>query len=257
MMSGFIPAGIVGCSFRGIEAHSAMGYAAEKMTRIPNGFDTEVFHPDEAARLSFRDELGVPPETPLAGVIARFDPLKDHGNFFKAAGELSRKRGDIRFVLCGDEVTPDNLALIGMIDEALRGRVFLLGRRMDVSRILAALDISVLPSSREAFPNVVGESMSCGTPCVVTDVGDSSLIVGDAGIAVPPRDPAALASGMAALLDMPRSERKKLGIRARQKIVDEYDIRTVTEKYENLYEEILRSVSRSRYARVLSILPFQ
>jgi glycosyltransferase involved in cell wall biosynthesis len=246
MMSGFIPSRIVGCSIRGLEAHSAMGYTAEKMIRIPNGFDTEIFHPDEAARLSFREELGVPPETPLVGVIARFDPLKDHGNFFKAAGELSKKRSDIRFVLCGDEVTSDNLALIGMIDEILSNRVFLLGRRMDVPRILAALDISVLPSSKEAFPNVVGESMSCGTPCVVTDVGDSPLIVGDTGITVPPRDSAALASGIAAILNMHRSERKKLGIRGRQKIIDEYDIKAVTEKYENLYKEILCSVRRPR-----------
>jgi glycosyltransferase involved in cell wall biosynthesis len=238
-ISGFIPAGIVGCAIKGLEAHSALGYASEKMIQIPNGFDTDVFHPDEAVRSSFREELGVSSDTPLAGVIARFDPQKDHGNFLKAAAYLSGKRGDVRFVLCGDEITPDNLALAGMIDESLRGKLFLLGRRMDIPRILAALDVLVLPSAGEAFPNVVGESMSCGTPCVVTDVGDSSLIVGDSGIVVPPGDPAALASGMEALFGISRDERRKLGVRGRQRIISEYGIGIVTKKYEDLYSTIL------------------
>ncbi|MDR1471242.1 MAG: glycosyltransferase [Synergistaceae bacterium] len=239
-MSGFIPARIAGCAVSGLDAHTALGYAAEEMVQIPNGFDTGVFRPDEAARFSFRAELGILPEARLVGVIARFDPQKDHGNFFKAAACLSEKHCDVRFVLCGDRITPDNPILAGMIDAALEGKVFLLGRRMDVPRILAALDVSVLPSmSGEAFPNVVGESMSCGAPCVVTDVGDSARIVGDTGIVVPPRDPAALASGICSLLEMPRRERENLGARARQRIIDEYEIGAVTKMYENLYNSIL------------------
>ena len=188
-----LPARIVCCSEASRVVHTRMGYAADRMLVIPNGFDLGAFRPDPAAGPTLRRELGIPAPAPLIGLVARFHPQKDHATFFAAARRLHRTYPDAHFILCGDGISWENLELAAEADQAgLRGCCHLLGRRSDMPFIQAALDFASSSSSTgEGFPNVLGEAMACGVPCAVTDVGDSALIVGDTGRVVPSRDPEA------------------------------------------------------------------
>jgi glycosyltransferase involved in cell wall biosynthesis len=134
---------------------------------------------------------------------------------------------------------PANTALAQAIDAGgLRGSVSLLGRREDMPRVMAALDVLVSSSSYgEAFPNVLGEAMACEVPCVTTDVGDSSMIVADTGIVVAVDDMASLADGVLLLLEMPTKERRMLGQRARQRVEAEFSIQSVVARYESVFAE--------------------
>jgi glycosyltransferase involved in cell wall biosynthesis len=105
-------------------------------------------------------------------------------------------------------------------------------------RLTAAFDIACVSSSSEGFPNVIGEAMSCEIPCVVTDVGDSALIVGQTGRVVPPRDSKALAAGLRELIDLGREGRRQIGRTARQRVKELYDLPDIVRRYENLYEEL-------------------
>jgi glycosyltransferase involved in cell wall biosynthesis len=101
------------------------------------------------------------------------------------------------------------------------------------------LDVLVVSSAwGESFPIVLGEAMASGVPCVTTDVGDSAWIVGDAGIVVPPRDPEALAEGMARLITTDLETRRQLGIRARARIAQNFGLNSAIERYHDLYREI-------------------
>jgi len=242
-LSRWLPARIVCCSEASRQVHMQLGYAADKMVVIPNGFDLAVFRPDPAARRSVRRELGIPEEAPLIGLVARFAPRKDHRNFVQAAARLHACAPESHFLLCGDGVSWENPELAGWIEAAgIRDWCHLLGRREDIPRLTAALDIASIASYYgEAFPMVIGEAMACGVPCVVTDVGDSAIIIGETGVVVPPKDPQALADGWnQLLLDMSREERLQLGLAARQRIVERYSLGKIVERYERLYESLVR-----------------
>lgn len=238
-LSRWLPARIVCCSEAARRVHVQLGYAEKKMRVIPNGFDLSLFKADEEARSNVRRALEIPEQALIIGLVARFDPQKDHRIFFQAAGILHKTRPDVHFLLCGDGITHENRQIMQWIEEnGLEARVHLLGRRQDIPRLTAALDIASSSSFGEGFPNVIGEAMACAVPCVVTDVGDSALIVGETGKVVPPRNPSALAAAWGAMIEIGREGRRKLGHAARERIEENFRIETIAARYEQLYREV-------------------
>ena len=239
-LSARLPARIVTCSQTAKDLHVSQGYRASRFTVIPNGFDLAAFRPDPSARLDVRLELDVADDAPLIGLVGRYDPQKDHRTFVRAAARLASDRPDARFLMCGTNVSWDNEELAAEIDRCAPRETFrLLGRRGDVARLNAALDIGASSSSYgEAFSNALGEAMACGVPCVATDVGDAAYILGDTGVVTPRGDPEALSAGFAGLLAMPADERRNLGARARARVQERFDLPVVTERYQALYREI-------------------
>lgn len=241
-----LPAAIIACSRRAREAHLKFGYA-DPIEVIPNGFDLHLFRPDPYARNRVRITLGIPSDAPLIGLAARFDPQKDHKTFVQAAAHVAHRHPDAQFLLCGEGATGDNIELSAWLrDAGVVERFHLLGRRVDMPAINAALDIFVSSSVGEGFSNAIGEAMSCAVPCVVTDVGDSAEIVGQTGRIVAPRDPAGLANAIATLIELGEEGRRHLGGLARCRISELYEIRHITRRYENKYLEIIDRVRHHR-----------
>jgi glycosyltransferase involved in cell wall biosynthesis len=221
--------------------HEALGYYCNNNCVIPNGFDISLFKPSNEARLSLREELGLSPESFIIGSFARYDQMKDHANLLRAAALLVKDFPEVHFILAGNQVEPENQSLYQLIqDLGIVERIHLLGERRDIPRLSAALDILTSSSAYgEAFPLVVGEAMSCGVPCVVTDVGDSAWIVGNTGRVVPPRNSEALANAWKDLIELSLEERGALGKAARARIIENFSLDSVVDQYENLYESFL------------------
>lgn len=212
------------------------------MVVIPNGFDMEGWKPDPGARVDVRRELGLPLEAPLIGLISRFDPVKDHRTFTLAALRLLNQLPNVHFLLCGGGVTWENSELSAWIRSSGAASHFrLLGERDDIPRLTAALDLAALSSYTEGFPNVIGEAMACGVPCVTTDVGDAAYIVGETGRVVPPRQPEALAEALRELIEDGPERRAALGAAARRRVAEYFDLPGVAARYEGLYRDIVRS----------------
>ena len=246
-LSGTIPSRIVACSETTRKAHAAFGYSVRHMVVVPNGFEIERFHPDPQARAAVRGELGIGDSTPLVGLFSRFNIYKDHGTFCAAAAVLRQTIPAVHFVLCGDQVLPENNAFRTWQERyGLNDGFHLLGPRDDVPRLMAAVDIAASSSVSEGFPNVIGEAMACGTPCVVTDAGDSAAIIGETGCVVPVQEPAALSAAMAALLGEGKEALAARGAAARARIVTCFSIGAVSKLYETLYCEMARGVANQR-----------
>jgi glycosyltransferase involved in cell wall biosynthesis len=245
-LSAVLPNRIISCSTVARDVHVHLGYKADRFTVIPNGFDVQNFRPSPEARADIRQELDLSSETKLVGLIARFDPQKNHRGFLEAAREVHQHYPDARFLMVGEGVTLANPYLRSQLQRCgLEGVAFMLGQRSDMERVIASLDALVVSSSYgEAFPNVVGEAMACGVPCIVTDVGDAAFVVGDTGIVAPPRDMLALAQGICRVLGLAPAEWRALGERARARVIDLFEIGAVARQYESLF----RSVAKSRPA---------
>jgi glycosyltransferase involved in cell wall biosynthesis len=227
------PAAIIVNSEAGRRFHAALGYHPRAWAVIPNGFDVARFRPDPAARQSWRQRLGIAEEQAVVGMVARVDAMKDHATFLAAAALVAARGPDIAFVLAGRGT--ESLAL----PAALTGRLHALGERDDVAALLAALDLAILSSAfGEGFPNVLGEAMAAGVPCIATDVGDSAAIIGETGLVVPTRDPQALAAAILSWLDRDPAARHDAGEAARRRIVDHYALPAIVERYARLYENL-------------------
>lgn len=217
-----------------------LGYNAGKRLVIPNGFDTAVFVPSDAARRGVRAELALADDTPLIALFARFHPVKDHAVFLEAASILLQSHPQARFVLAGKDADGNNEYLCRLANRpGLSGKVHLLGERSDMPRLSAAMDVVSLSSRAEGFPNVIGEAMACGVPCAVTDVGDSAWIVGDTGKVAPPGDAPALAKAWQELLDLNCENRRELGQLARQRVIENFSLDAIARRYEAAYEEVV------------------
>jgi glycosyltransferase involved in cell wall biosynthesis len=184
------------------EAHSlSVGFTCASRVVIPNGTDLSYFSPNFHLGAAIRASWGVANGSMLIGIVGRLDPMKDHTTFLRAAAIFAKSHPDARFVCIGggpEEYARELQVMSWKL--GLGDKVIFLGAFVDMPAAYNALDISCSSSAYgEGTPNCISEAMACGVPCVVTDVGDSRLVVGETGIVVPPRNPEALAAGWTAI----------------------------------------------------------
>ena len=184
-------------SYAGRDFHQGRGYRPRSFAIVPNGVDTDLFKPDARSRASVREEWGVEADQRVIGVVGRLNPVKGHEQFLHSARALIESDSALTFVVVGDGDDVYRERLLGLSRRlGITKHIMWLGERRDMARIYNGLDLLCSAALSEGFPNVAAEAMSCGTPCVVTDVGDSRRIIGQAGIAVPAGDPIALTEGI-------------------------------------------------------------
>lgn len=234
LLSRVVPHSIISCSSQARDVHAHIGYRRSLIRVIPNGFDLGRFAPSEESRVSVRAELGIGTNAPLVGIVARVDPQKNLEGFVDAAGRVSRAQASVHFVMVGAGLSIENRSLVEHVNRlGLTGRMHLLGRRDDIPRLMASFDVLVSASSfGEAFPNVLGEAMACGVPCVATNVGDSAFIIGDTGIVIERDDMAGLAAGVLDILTLPTDERVALGERGRHRVESLFNIEARARDYD-------------------------
>ncbi len=244
------PAHILVNTVSGRRVHAEHGYDDTKMQVVPNGFDLERFRPSTEARAQLRKALGIPADTLLVGLVARFSELKGQSVFIRAMSAVAAQLPKAQFVLCGTNIAPENATLSQWINESgCRERFHLLGERMDVEWVHAALDLEVSASVSEAFSNSIGEALCSGVPCVVTDVGDSAWLIENAGRVIPAQDAPAMARACVEILSSPAAERAVLSQCARQRMERSFDIHVIARQYHDIWRKVLGRSGQSSALR--------
>lgn len=238
-LSRIVPKKIISCAQGGVKAHTDLGYNEEKIVVIGNGYDLSTFKIDNNARDLVRDELNIG-KNPIIGMVGRYDPQKNHKGLIEALKIVKEKGYIFDLLLVGRDLNNENRVLLEQIRKAdLYQKTHLLDQRNDIPNIMNALDIHVLSSSYgEGFPNVIAEAMSCGTPCIATDVGDSAMIIGDSGWIVSENNSKELANAIIKSFQE-KDNQQKWAVKkesARKRILDNFDIQIMIENYNNVWK---------------------
>ncbi|MCC7162355.1 MAG: glycosyltransferase family 4 protein [Anaerolineae bacterium] len=220
---------------------------AGKIAVIPFGVDTEIFSPG-ARDVEFLAQFDVAPNAPVVTLLARFQSVKGHANFLNAAPAILDAVPGARFLFVGDAAfdTRDANETRDMVrervrnDERLRRAVVFCGFRADVARILCSSDVLVCPSGFETYGMTNIEAMACAIPVVSTNVGGPSetIVDGETGFLVPPKDPRALAARVIQLLNDARL-RRELGFNGRKRVETHYALRNSVAQLERAYTNAL------------------
>lgn len=221
--------------------HAAMGLRSRRMCVVPNGFDVERFRVDPDLRRAQRTAWGLPEGVPLVGIVGRLDPVKGHPAFLRAAADLAGRHPEVQFVCVGSGPVAYAQRLRDLAaGSGIGDRVLWAGTCTDMTSVYNALDLLVLASTDEGFPNVLGEAMACGVPCVTTRVGDAAVLVGEVGLVVEPGDAAGLAVAASRLLAEPAPDRERRARAARERVCDRFSVEALARTTGQLLEELVQ-----------------
>ena len=234
-----IPKVIIINSTVSLEYHKKIGYHPRRWKYIPNGFDVPNYDKSQKDLSKFKRKLKIHKDTMIIGMVARFSIEKDHLTFLKACSLIKKMIPDVHYILVARKVEKSNKELSSIIKKLhLEKNVHLLGEREDIHKITSYFDIACSSSIDEAFPNVIGEAMSSSVPCVVTDVGNSAKLVGDTGLIVEPKNPKQISDACIKLLNKSKNDRQKLGLKARQRIINHFSIHKISSQYDQVYKKL-------------------
>lgn len=238
-LSYFIPKKIIYCAENSREKQELIGFKKNNGVVIFNGYNIEIFNENIHFIKKFRDELKISDNTFLIGHVGSYSPLKDQINLIEALSMLKQKHIDFKAVLVGSNLDNNNLELVSVLDKkGLSDSIYLLGRRDDIPTIMNGIDLFVLSSISEAFPNVLNEAMACGTPCVSTNVGDAPYIIGETGWIVSIKDPKALYESLSEAIKEKFSS-KSLWLQRREscrkRIVENFSLGDMIQKYKDVW----------------------
>lgn len=241
LLSGYIPKRIIYCAGLSREIQESIGYKRSKGIVINNGYNVDSFSPNLSLAKEFRNELNFIDDTFVIGYVGRYHPDKDITNLIQSFTIVKEGIPNFKVTIIGSDLDDDNQDLKSLIKEhGLSHYIHLLGTRNDIPSVMNGIDLLVLSSRYEAFPNVLNEAMACGTPCVTTDVGDSSYIVGMTGWVTPINNPLALGNAMIQASAEKRFNKHswiKRKTECRERIVNKFGLEKMVKQYTSLWTE--------------------
>lgn len=220
--------------------HRRAGFPDGGHLAIGPGVDAARFKPDPAARNKVREQLEVPHEAFVIGMVAPFQPENDHATLLKAIGEMIKTNPNLYVLLAGHGVQRGNAPLMAMVGGGTLGtRTQLLGEWSDLTSLFNACDLVCSSALNDSGRMVLAMSMLCGVTCVATGIGAQGELIGQHGVAVEPGSPAAFVRGINKVLQMTPEKRLQMANAARKHALQNFVYVRSLQKYLQLYGDLV------------------
>jgi glycosyltransferase involved in cell wall biosynthesis len=220
--------------------HRRVGFPDGGHRVIAPGVDATRFKPDFATRRKIREQLKLPHDAFVIGMMAPFQQEYDHATFFKGIGELIKTNPEICVLLAGHGVQKGNTPLMAIVGGGqLAQRTQLLGEWSDVAAFYNACDIAVSTATVDTARMQLVIAMLCGVPCVATGMGAQGEVVGSFGVAIEPGSPAAVVRGINRVLLNAPEKRAFMAQGARKHALENFIFVRSMQKYLQLYYDLI------------------
>ena len=229
------PLKIIYCSESAKNCHERIGYNKRISKKISNGIDCEIFKPLKKRTLKLQ---------PIKiGMAARFNKQKNHLLLLETIKEIQNhkiNKSQVKFYLAGRNINRENLKSIykGNFDE-ISPYITFLGELSDMAVFYNSVDFSLVCSTYgEAFPNVIAESMACGTPCISTNIGDAKIIIGKYGFLLNSFNKQELSAIILKIIRFDPGKFLKLSQNAQKSVESKYSLNKMIKNYQKIYSLI-------------------
>ncbi|MBB5179383.1 glycosyltransferase involved in cell wall biosynthesis [Planomicrobium koreense] len=227
----FIPDKIICGSNAAYSSHREIGYRRNKLIVIPNGFDTNLFAPSKKVKKSVVNELSIPEGNLIIGHIGRENKIKNQDSIIDAFSKISEQNKNLNLILIGKGLK-NKYKNHPLITE----NIIILDEVNGVERYLKSFDLFILSSFSEGFPNVLGEAMASEVPCISTNVGDSSIIIGKKELLIRDFSAYAIYEKIDYWLSLNEIQKEKLKKYSRTRILDFFSIEKIVMSYLEVYK---------------------
>ena len=220
------PNSIIYCAHSSLEQHQAFGFQNPNSQVIANGVFLDKFQPNSQLH-----------EPTVIGFAGRYHTAKGYPYLFETMGLL--KNENIIFKIAGGGASLENPEVKALFEQYQLDaeKVHLLDQISDMPAFYQSIDVFLMTSITEGFPNVLVEAMASGLPCISTDVGDAKYIVQDLGNIVPPRNAQALADAILAYTQKSEAEKQSLKQATRERVEQNFSIETVSRQYMQVWSQ--------------------
>lgn len=214
-----------------------LGMPASKIMVIQNGVDTERFIPADPQKA--REEIGLPTEGSVFGIVGRFDVLKRHSELIDAFVQLPQAFSNAQLLIVGDGGSEFERVTEKVRSSPAKNRIHMVGFKSEPRPFYQAMDLLVVPSLLEGLSNVVLEAMACGVPVLAHSACGNVEIIrsGQDGVIADLASADRLSEQMAKTLSH-RAHLLEMGIAARQNVLERFSMRNMVENYETVYREL-------------------
>ena len=236
--SRIVPKKIIYCSEKSIKFHENMHlYSKKKSSLIDNGFSKRTYYSSKSLRINFRTKNKIKQSDIILGFAGRYAKQKNIDALLHAFHIVSKKYNNIFLYMAGRDININNRELINIIDNfKLTNKVFFLSQQKNLLKFYNGIDLLLLPSHSESFPNVVAEAMLCSTLVLASDAGSSKKIIDKYGFVLNKNNHEAISEGLKKSINEFIYKKKKwryLKKNARSHIKKNFSIEKMADKYLN------------------------